>query len=440
MDFMASKKLSIRDYHVIVIDEADRLLDMGFYPDIKKILSHSLPREERRTMLLSATMSTRVSNIAWEYMNDPVNISIEPEQVTVDLIDQKLFHLSKDEKLPFLLGYLKNTQAENALIFTNTKHMAEELAKRLEINGYPTFYLMGDLAQKKRLSVINAMKQGKIKYLVATDVAARGLHIDHLDLVVNYDLPEDPENYVHRIGRTARAGRSGQAISLACEKYVYSLPGIEKYISMKIPVGEITEESFAEDVSKNQRIVLSSHRDDPRGGHSSRPARKPGSGSGENRKPRDFASEGRKPRNRPSVPAQKDFERKKPGSGGKSAAPALKTYAKQGSVASNPKRARSVDERLAYYKKKYGDDFVPDEALLARLKAEEAQEKVDKSSGSKGKKPRPQTSGKDQKKVPSAKQGSTRVKTSKEDTNKKKASGGIKEWFFGLFRGKKQSR
>lgn len=249
LDFGEQKKLNFRDIGILVIDEADRLFDMGFLPDIRRMIKQMVAAEERKTMLFSATLNTRVRTLAWEYMNNPVEIEMNPEQITVNSIHQELYHVGKDEKMSLLLGILKKENPENALIFTNMKKTAHEVAKRLEINGYKCQYIMGDLPQTKRLKIIEGVKSGKIKYLVATEVAARGLHIDDLQLVLNYDLPEDCENYVHRIGRTARAGKSGKAISLACERYVYSLDAIESLTKYKIPVFWPDEGLFLEDKS-----------------------------------------------------------------------------------------------------------------------------------------------------------------------------------------------
>jgi len=236
IDFSRSGKIDFKTFSIVIIDEADRLFDMGFYPDIQHMLKLMRPREERQTMLFSATLSTRVRHLAWEHMNEPREIEIEPEHVTVEEIRQELYHVSKNEKFELLLYLLAKHNLENAIIFTNTKVRAVEVAKRLELNGYHVQFLMGDLPQRKRLQVIERMKSGENKFLVATDVAARGLHVDDLQLVVNYDVPEDFENYVHRIGRTARAGKSGLAVTLACEDFVYGLEAIQDFIGMKIPV------------------------------------------------------------------------------------------------------------------------------------------------------------------------------------------------------------
>jgi ATP-dependent RNA helicase RhlB len=255
IDFGKQKKMDFKGFGAVVIDEADRLFDMGFLPDLRRIVKMLPPLDERRTMLFSATMSVRVQNLAWEYMRDPVHIEIEPESITVEEIDQSIYHLSRDEKMRALIGIFKTMQPANAIIFTNTKFAAVEVAKRLSLNGFPCEYIMGDMPQKKRLSTINRIKKGDLRFLVATDVAARGLHINDLDMVINYDVPEDPESYVHRIGRTARAGREGKAITLACERFVYGLPAIESFIGMKIPVAELDPSLLAEDQSAGMNVM-----------------------------------------------------------------------------------------------------------------------------------------------------------------------------------------
>jgi ATP-dependent RNA helicase RhlB len=182
-------------------------------------------------------------------MDTPVEIVIESETVTVNLVTQELYHVGMDEKLPVLLGLLKRENARSVLIFCNQKRMTSEIAMRLTKNGINCEFIMGDLPQSKRLQIIENLKSGKLPLLVATDVAARGLDVDGLDLVINYDIPMDPEAYVHRIGRTARAGASGKAITLACEKFVYGLEPIEKFIEMKIPVIRVTDDLLIEDKS-----------------------------------------------------------------------------------------------------------------------------------------------------------------------------------------------
>ncbi len=236
IDYQKSGDIDFMKFEILVIDEADRMFDMGFIPDIRYMLRRMMPPDRRVTMLFSATLSQRVRHLAWEYMNEPVEVEITPEKVTVDLVVQRLYHIGKDEKFNLLLGLIRTEKPKNALIFTNMKRTAERVSRRLTANGINNDYISGDLPQTKRLQIINAIKAGETEILVATDVAARGLHIEELDIVFNYDLPEDSQNYVHRIGRTARAGKSGTAISLASEEDVYNLEGIETLLGMKIPV------------------------------------------------------------------------------------------------------------------------------------------------------------------------------------------------------------
>ena len=264
IDFSKSGKIRFSEMGILVIDEADRLFDMGFLPDLRIMLRQMPPVDERRTMLFSATLNAKVGNLAWEYMNDPGEIVIEPEQVTVEAITQELFHVGADEKMKVLLGLLEREKPETAIIFANTKHTSYEVAKRLEHNGYPARCLMGDLPQKKRLKIVEDTKAGKVRFLVATDVAARGLHINDLSIVVNYDVPSDAESYVHRIGRTARAGKSGKAFTLACEKFVYGLPAIEKLIGQKIPVSWVDENLMVEDKSAGMRFHFDKRAGSPR--------------------------------------------------------------------------------------------------------------------------------------------------------------------------------
>ena len=254
IDLLQQGKMLFKDVGFLVIDEADRMFDMGFIDDLRKLLRYLPPADRRQTYLFSATLGLRVKDLAWEYMRSPNEISIEPEKVTVELVSQELYHVGSHEKLSLLLGLLERENPKSCLVFCNQKFMVEELARRLKINGFDCEFIMGDLPQSKRLEVIERLKAGRIKLLVATDVAARGLDIDALDLVVNYDVPEDAESYVHRIGRTARAGKSGKAITLACEKFVYGLYAIEKYLGFKIPVVAFGESLLLEDRSRGVRF------------------------------------------------------------------------------------------------------------------------------------------------------------------------------------------
>lgn len=241
--------LKLKDAALLVIDEADRLFDMGFLPDIQKILRKMPPPAVRQSMLFSATLNRVSRRIASGHMHNAAYIELTPEHLTVDTITQELYHVKSHIKVNLLLGILQNEKPRNALIFTNMRHKALRLAKKLSLNGYRSRYLSGDLPQAKRMKVIDDFMSGRFSYLVATDIAARGLHIEDLEMVVNYDLPQDMENYVHRIGRTARAGKAGKAVSFACEKFGKHLEDIESFIGMKIPVQSADIEKFASDRS-----------------------------------------------------------------------------------------------------------------------------------------------------------------------------------------------
>ncbi|MEC4678585.1 MAG: DEAD/DEAH box helicase [Nitrospirota bacterium] len=236
IDYFKQKIYDLRRVDVLVIDEADRMFDMGFIADLRYLLRRLPPYKQRQSMLFSATLSFRVMEMAYEHMNNPVKIEVTPEQLTAERIEQILFHVERSRKLSLLLGLFKRETWKRTLIFVNTKHQGETLARRLTEQGYPAKAITGDLPQKKRLRFLEQFKAGEMPILVATDVASRGLHIDGVDLVVNYDFPQDREAYVHRIGRTARAGALGKAISLADEEYVMSLEEVENYIGKKIPV------------------------------------------------------------------------------------------------------------------------------------------------------------------------------------------------------------
>lgn len=249
LDFCRKGQLNLKQVGILVIDEADRLLDMGFLPDIKMLLQNMLPRNNRQNMMFSATLNRISQRIASEHMNHPVSIDINPEQLTVDTVSQELYHVYSHIKLNLMLGLLKAQSPKNALIFTNMRHTASKLSRKLQHNGLFSQHLTGDLPQNQRLKIIEGFKAGKFPLLVATDVAARGLQIDNLDMVINYDLPQDCENYVHRIGRTARAGNTGKAITLASEGTARQLDAIESFIGMKIPALEADIDLFTRDKS-----------------------------------------------------------------------------------------------------------------------------------------------------------------------------------------------
>ena len=236
------KVVSLHACEVCILDEADRMFDLGFIKDIRFLLRRMPVRTERQTLLFSATLSHRVLELAYEHMNDPEKIVVETETITAARVRQVLYYPADEEKLPLLIGLLSRSEGARTMVFVNTKAFVERVARALERAGYRVGVLSGDVPQKKRESLLKKFQAGQLELLVATDVAARGLHIDGVSHVFNYDLPFDAEDYVHRIGRTARLGAEGDAISFACERYAMSLPDIEAYIEQKIPSEPVTQE------------------------------------------------------------------------------------------------------------------------------------------------------------------------------------------------------
>lgn len=236
------KVVSLHACEVCVLDEADRMFDLGFIKDIRFLLRRMPIRTERQTLLFSATLSHRVLELAYEHMNEPEKLVVEAETVTAARVRQRMYFPADEEKIPLLLGLLSRSEGARTMVFVNTKAFVERVARALERAGYRVGVLSGDVPQKKRETLLNRFQKGQLEILVATDVAARGLHIDGVSHVYNYDLPFDAEDYVHRIGRTARLGAEGDAISFACERYAMSLPDIEAYIEQKIPVEAVSAE------------------------------------------------------------------------------------------------------------------------------------------------------------------------------------------------------
>ena len=236
IDYFKQGVFRLDQLSCLVLDEADRMFDLGFIKDIRYLMRRMPAPDRRLSMLFSATLSFRVKELAYEHMNNPREVEITPERRTADKVTQHLFHVSKDEKMRLLLHLYQVRKPQRSLIFVNTKRVAERLTDFLNANGVEVDALSGDVPQKKRQRLLEDFTSGKLAALVATDVAARGLHIPEVSHVFNFDLPQNPEDYVHRIGRTARAGASGEAISFACEEYVYHLMDIESYIDGKIEV------------------------------------------------------------------------------------------------------------------------------------------------------------------------------------------------------------
>ncbi|MDD4915366.1 MAG: ATP-dependent RNA helicase RhlB [Methylococcales bacterium] len=289
IDFYRQGTFTLDNIQVTVMDEADRMFDLGFIKDIRFLLRRMPPPEKRLNMLFSATLSYKVTELAYEHMNNPVLIRIESEEVTSKAINQTAFCPANEQKIPLLLGLLKHYQPQRSIVFVNTKRCGEQLDDYLQANGHKTALLSGDVPQEKRQRLLSDFQENRVNLLIATDVAARGLHIPDVSHVINYDLPQDVEDYVHRIGRTARFGASGEAISFICEDYAYSMPDIEDYIGEKIPVQSITAELLAEDIIKPERHEPR-ERVVPHGKHPPRSGRRPESARKPTASPTDSAS------------------------------------------------------------------------------------------------------------------------------------------------------
>ncbi len=242
IDYVRQGVVHLHACEVCILDEADRMFDLGFIKDLRFLLRKLPRREERQTLMFSATLSHRVLELAYEHMNEPEKVIVETETITASRVRQVVYFPSNEEKLPLLIGLLSRTEANRSMVFVNTKAWVERVGRTLEKAGYRVGVLSGDVPQKKRQSLLTRFQKGELEILVATDVAARGLHIDAVSHVYNFDLPFDAEDYVHRIGRTARLGMEGDAVSFACEIYAQSLPEIEAYIEQKIPVEAVSAE------------------------------------------------------------------------------------------------------------------------------------------------------------------------------------------------------
>ena len=244
IDYYKNKIFSLNKVEVLVLDEADRMFDLGFIRDIRYLLRRLPKPDKRLSMLFSATLSHRVMELAYEHMNNPELIKIDAEKITADKIRQAIFFPANQEKIPLLVGLIKEMKNNKIMVFANTKKEVERLDNYLNNNEINAKGISGDVPQNKRIRMLDHFEKGKLNVLIATDVASRGLHIPDIKCVINYDLPQDPEDYVHRIGRTARAGTKGNAISFGCETYAMSLPDIENYIKMKVPVANYKPESL----------------------------------------------------------------------------------------------------------------------------------------------------------------------------------------------------
>lgn len=253
MDYFKQGVFHLNHIQVVVLDEADRMFDLGFIKDIRYLFQNMPPPSTRVNMLFSATLSMRVQELAYEHMNSPIHVQVEPENVSNMRISEELFYPSDKDKPVLLLTLMEEEWPDKSIVFANTKHECENISNWLKTDGHRVGLLSGDVPQKRRLSILEAFSKGDLDILVATDVAARGLHIDKVTHVFNYDLPDDCEDYVHRIGRTGRAGQTGQAISFACERYSPNLTAIESYIGHQIPVTDYNPNHLLDDVKRPRK-------------------------------------------------------------------------------------------------------------------------------------------------------------------------------------------
>ncbi|NKB75952.1 MAG: DEAD/DEAH box helicase [Gammaproteobacteria bacterium] len=258
IDFFKQRLFDLSSTQVAILDEADRMLDLGFIKDIRFLLRKMPDASTRLNLLFSATLSYRVMELAYEHMNNPREIKIESETMVAEQVEEYSYYPADTEKLPLLVNLIKAQQPGRVVVFANTKHCVETVSETLLANGISSAALSGDVPQNKREKLLDNFKSQAQSVLVATDVAARGLHIPEVSHVFNFDLPNDADDYIHRIGRTARAGESGEAISFVCEKYAYSIMDIEEHIGHSIPKKELTENLLVEitrakPVSRNSR-------------------------------------------------------------------------------------------------------------------------------------------------------------------------------------------
>jgi ATP-dependent RNA helicase RhlB len=290
IDYFRQGCYSLKAVEILVIDEADRMFDMGFIDDIRFMLRRMPPPGERQTMLFSATFPQRVKELAYEHMHETAEVAINPEQVTAERITETLYLCGNHEKFNLLVGVLRGIIGGKTMVFVNTKRTGEDLEYWLEANGIDASFISGDVPQKKRLKLIDQFKSGELPILIATDVASRGLHIDDVSHIINYDVPQDAEDYVHRVGRTARAGAAGEAIILGCETYSAYIPAVEEYIGRKLPIEHPDDDLFAEVVQPYRRR----RRPERPGARPSgeRSGRRPaGAGTGRRRPPAEARSE-----------------------------------------------------------------------------------------------------------------------------------------------------
>ena len=235
LDFVGKKVVRLHQVRTMIIDEADRMLDMGFIPDVRRIIGRTPKKQDRQTMLFSATITPEVKRLAEQWCVNPISLETEPEQMTVDTVEQIVYMTTTAEKYNVLYNTIISGKHERIIVFTNMKSEAKRLYDRLRGNDIQCTLLTGDVPQQKRMARLESFRAGRVKVMIATDVAGRGIHIDGISHVFNYTLPYEPEDYVHRIGRTGRAGNPGISISFADEEGAFYLPEIEEFIGRSLP-------------------------------------------------------------------------------------------------------------------------------------------------------------------------------------------------------------
>ncbi|MDO6571577.1 MULTISPECIES: ATP-dependent RNA helicase RhlB [unclassified Gilvimarinus] len=246
LDFCRNKDVYLDQLEIMVIDEADRMLDMGFIPQVRQIVRQTPRREDRQTLFFSATFTDEVHRLVDQWTENPITIEIEPESVATDTVSQHVYLASTDEKYTLLYNLIQDAEVESMIVFANRRDECRKLQDQLRRHGIKVGLLSGEIAQNKRVSTLNAFKDGSLKVLVATDVAGRGIHIDGISHVVNFTLPEEPEDYVHRIGRTGRAGKTGTSISFACEDDAFRLMPIQDLLGSELRCEQPPQELLLE--------------------------------------------------------------------------------------------------------------------------------------------------------------------------------------------------
>ena len=298
IDYFKQRVFNLRQIDVMVLDEADRMFDLGFIKDIRYVLRRLPPRDQRQCLMFSATLSQRVLELAYEHMNEPELLKVEAEKVTAENVHQTVYYPANEEKLPLLASLLRRFEGGRFMVFTNTRAATDLVERSLNANGFHAAAISGRVPQNKRQSLLKRFHDGEIPILVATDVAARGLHIPDVTHIINFDLPQDAPDYVHRVGRTARLGAAGEAISFACENYAFHLPEIEEYIGYPIQVEQADADELPELVKPpppKRRSGGHGH-----GGHGSRRRGSGGRGSGGRPSGGKGSGGGRKPQGKSS--------------------------------------------------------------------------------------------------------------------------------------------